>query len=271
MHGEGGVSAGEHLGRRRDPDFLHPDVGAVLRHRNGDDRGVARAHARAGKAGRPARGHRQPAAGRARPADRRDAARQYARSISRASALLTTVLVAMVGDERRALRHRRHDRAAADLRRSAAETVAINYPGPHLAGGGAGRAPSSSTLFGPVLLRRRKDRARRALSVRPAARREAPAAVAAGRAEKRRRPDAQGGRRRPRRPRHVRRPARSQGAGGLRRHGPSHQDGRARRRPAASPKSCAKSWPRPIPACRCGAARPTTSSACCTPRTCCGR
>ena len=44
----------------------------------------------------------------------------------------------------------------------------------------------------------------------------------------------------------------------------------ARSTPTCRPTSwCARCSPRPTPACRCGAATPTTSSACCTPRTCC--
>ena len=148
------------------------------------------------------------------------------------------------------------------------KTVAINYPDRMSLIVARGRSPFSSRSSGRSSSRSSASCAASCIS--SASRR--PAALdplRPGGAEKRGRSDAQGRRRRPLRPRHVRRPARPQGTDRLRRHGPSHQDGRARRRPAASPSSCAKSSPRPLRACRSGATIPTTSSACCTPRICC--
>ncbi len=185
------------------------------------------------------------------------------------SALLTTVLVAMVGESGALYATAAMTVLLLVFAEVLPKTIAINYPGPDLARGVAGLFLLRDAVR-PGPLRGREGRARRALPVRPAARREAPAALAAGGAEKRGRPDAQGGRRRPLRPRHVRRPARPQGAGRLRRHGPSHQDGRARRRrahrrPRARSRGLAL-YPRAALA-RHGR---TISSGCCTPRTCCG-
>ena len=76
------------------------------------------------------------------------------------------------------------------------------------------------------------------------------------------------GRRRARRARHVRRPARTC----RRSRSPTSWSTAprcARSTPICRPTNwCARCSLRPIPACRCGAAIPTTSSACCTPRIC---
>ena len=85
---------------------------------------------------------------------------------------------------------------------------------------------------------------------------------------RRRRHPASRGRRGARRARHVRRPARDcRGPG--RPTSWSTAPRCARSTPTCRPPSwCAKCSLRLIPACRCGAAIPTTSSACCTPRIC---
>ena len=162
------------------------------------------------------------------------------------SALLTTVLVAMVGESGALYATAAMTVLLLVFAEVLPKTVAINYPDQISLLVARGSVPSSSRFSARssyaveklvrgalYLCGLRLDEKHPLLSPQE----ELKSAVD---------PDAQGGRRRPLRPRHVRRPARPQGAGRLRRHGPSHQDGRARRRRCPAPNSCAKSSPRHI-------------------------
>ena len=152
-----------------------------------------------------------------------------------ASAFTTSVLVALAGDRGAIYATGAHDRRSTRLRRGHAENRGDQLSRPHLA---AGRP-------GDLLLRHhfRADSHRVVeVFVRGALETLRPSIRAAGirfcsgprRIEKRRRSPASRGRRRPVRPRHVRRPARLQRPRSLRRHGPSHQNARHQRRFAAA-------------------------------------
>ena len=218
-------------------------VGVFLRQRNRTDGRVARRHGASGKAGQSERLHRQPAAGDPRADARRAAVRKQSHQYRRLD-LGDRRIARVLRQDRRDLCHAGHDGADFRGRRSAAEDRRLQFAGPHGARGSAsGR--SDGALVVADADRRRVAGPCHSARHRHAGRQDPIDPFAARGTARHRRHHASRRRRGKARPRHdggLARPARARGFG---RHGPSHQDGDARRRRAAAGRSSMPSLPRP--------------------------